>query len=202
MFTHQIHEDENLLQMYRKHEITLVPKVLQVFILIFVPWYLGLRYDYIFSSPGHTRIFIAWTLLVAFYAMHIFLVWAINVYIITSKRLLHIQHSSIFRKTVIETPLDRVLNVSFKTTGLFSTIFRYGDVLVQVVGLEQPIVLKQIPNPSQVKDFIWSLHHGFGGDQKITYTKPEIAPLDKHIPYAPQHLPAKVIRKNKDVKIL
>ncbi|GAC1412704.1 MAG: hypothetical protein NVSMB66_2510 [Candidatus Doudnabacteria bacterium] len=196
MFTHQIHDDENLLEIYRKHELTLVPKILQVFILIFIPWFLGLKYNFVFSSSIHTEIFLVWTILVAIFTIHIFLIWSINVYMVTTKRLLHIAHTGLFQKLVSETPLDRILNVSFRTTGLFSTIFRYGDVLVQIVGLDHPLVLKDVPNPVQVKDFIWKMHLEYGGDQKITYTQPEIAPVDKHIPYAP-HIEGKIIVKKK-----
>jgi hypothetical protein len=201
MFTHKIHDDENLLQIYRKHEITLVPKVLQIFVLIFIPWFFGLKYNFVFASQAHVKIFLAWTILVAFYALHAFMLWAINVYMLTTKRLLHIQHTGFFKKFVTETPLDRILNVSFSTSGFFSTIFHYGDVHVQIVGLEHPIVLNSVPNPSDVKDFIWKLHHTYGGDQKITYTQPEIVSVDKEIPYAPRMAP-RIIRKDKNGKIL
>lgn len=198
MFTHQLHHDENLLQLYRKHEITLLPKILEIFILLFVPWYLGLKYDFIFSSPTHAKIFLIWTILVAVFALYVFLVWAINAYIVTSKRLLHISHSGLFKKVVHETPLDRILNVSFRTTGIISTLFRYGDVMVQVVGLDEPLVLEKVPNPSTVKDFIWSMHLEYGGEQKITYTKPEIAPVEKEVPYAP-HIQQKIVKPKRNV---
>jgi hypothetical protein len=197
MFTHQIHEDENLLNTYRKHELTLVPKIFQVFILIFIPWFFGLKYDFVFSAGWHTNLFLLWTILVGFFAVHTFLVWTINVYLVTTKRLLHIAHTGLFKKMVTETPLDRILNVSFRTTGIFSTLFRYGDVLVQIVGLDHPLVLKDVPNPVQVKDSIWRMHLEYGGDQKITYTQPEIARADAHIPYAPQHVTPKIIVKPK-----
>jgi hypothetical protein len=199
MFTHQIHDDENLLEVYRKHELTLVPKIFQVFILIFIPWFFGLKYDFIFSSKFHTQLFLAWTILIGFFAVHIFLVWSINVYMVTSKRLLHIAHTGLFKKMVSETPLDRILNVSFQTTGIFSTLFRYGDVLVQVVGLDHPLVLKAVPNPSTVKDFIWKIHLEYGGDQKITYTQPEIARADANIPYAPNIEPKILVKRKRDV---
>ncbi len=198
MFTHQIHDDENLLQIYRKHELTLVPKILQVFMLIFIPWFFGLKYNFIFSSKGHTNIFLFWTLLIGIYAAHTFLIWTINVYMVTSKRLLHIAHTGLFKKLVSETPLDRILNVSFRTTGILSTLFRYGDVMVQIVGLDHPLLLKDVPNPAQVKDFLWKTHLEYGGDQKITYTQPEIAPAGKHIPYAP-HLAKIIVKRKRDV---
>ncbi|TSC65932.1 MAG: Uncharacterized protein G01um101477_281 [Candidatus Doudnabacteria bacterium Gr01-1014_77] len=177
MFSHQLHNDEQLLAVYRKHEITLVPKVLQIFILIFIPWFFGLKYDFIFSTTGHAQIFIGWTLLVAMFALHAFVIWSVNVYIVTSKRLLHIVHTGLFKKTVVETPLDRILNVSFRTTGISSTLFHYGDVLVEVVGLDHSLILKAIPNPSKVKDYIWKVHLEYGAKSstKTAYTQPEFA---------------------------
>ncbi len=180
MFTHQIHDDENLLQAYRKHEITLVPKVLEIFILIFIPWFFGLKYSFVFSSRAHTNIFLLWTLIVAIFALHTFLVWTINVYLVTSKRLLHIAHTGLFKKMVTETPLDRILNVSFRTSGILSTIFRYGDVLVQIVGLDHPLVLKSVPNPSAVKDFIWKMHLEYGGIGNLAFNKPQISKVLVH----------------------
>lgn len=199
MFSYKLHPDEQLLELYRKHEITLLPKVFEVFVLLFVPWYLGLKYDFIFSTSWHAQVFLIWNLILAVFAAHFFLVWNYNVYIISSKRLIHIAHKSIFKKNVNETPLDRILNVSFRTTGLFSTIFGYGDVLVQVVGLDQPLILEKVPNPSEVKDFLWQKHLEYGGEQKITYTQPEIAPTDKYIPYAPNIEPGKIVKSKRDV---
>lgn len=177
MFSLKLHSDEQLLAVYRKHEVTLVPKVLQIFVFIFIPWFFGLKYEYVFSSPDHTKIFIAWTLLVAFFALHAFIVWSINVYIVTTKRLVHIVHTGLFKKTVVETPLDRILNVSFRTTGILSTLFNYGDVLVEVVGLDHSLILKAIPGPSKVKDFIWKIHleYGASSSTKTAYTQPEFA---------------------------
>lgn len=93
-------------------------------------------------------------------------------------------HEGLFKKLVIETPLDRILNVSYKTTGFFSSIFSFGDVEVQVVGLIEPIVLKQVRYPAKLKDRLWKAHedslkgpHRFDAEsipeiqQQIGYTK-------------------------------
>ena len=58
-----------------------------------------------------------------------------NYYMLTSRRLLHVYREGLFNKHVNETYLDRILNVSFKTTGFISTIFEYGDVSVKAVGM-------------------------------------------------------------------
>lgn len=110
--------------------------------------------------------------------------WRLNRNILTNRRLIKIAHTGLMKRLVIETPLERILNVSYKTTGILSSLFRYGDVEVQVVGLMEPMVLKNISHPSVVKDYLWKLHlstapqhHHLAGDareklqEEIGYTK-------------------------------
>lgn len=58
----------------------------------------------------------------------------------------------------METPLERVLNVGYKSKGFISAIFDYGNVEVQVVGLVDSVTLKNIPNPAAIKDYLWEMH--------------------------------------------
>jgi hypothetical protein len=53
------------------------------------------------------------------------------------------------------------LNISFYVKGFFQIIFHFGAVEVQVAGLGQPMVLENISNPSQVKDFLWKTHNRY-----------------------------------------
>lgn len=160
MFRKKFREGEKVVEYYRKHEFTLLPKIIQCFFLLYIPWYLGLRYEFVFSNSVHTRIFIIWTLIVIAIFLRAFLVWRMNVYYLTNERLLHIEHEkgSLFKKTVSEATLFGIQNVSFKTTGFLSSIFRYGDVIVQPEGFSSVLVLKQVPNPAKIKDVIWNLH--------------------------------------------
>lgn len=165
---HGLHENEKELCVYRKHEITLLPRLFEIFVVLFVPWFFGLKYDFAFSSPTWTKVYFVFSGVVLVYLLRYLLLWRMNIYLFTDKRLLYIYHPRIFKKIVTETPLDRILNVSFRTKGIISTIFHFGDVLVQVVGLDQPLVFKDIPEPEQVKDFIWKLHLEFG-TKEIVY---------------------------------
>ncbi len=171
---HTLRPDEQQLQVYRRHELTLTPVVLQVFALIFIPWYFGAEYDFVFSVPWHTDLFLLGTLAVAAYAAQRFVIWYMNYYIVTSERLLHIRHINAFKRIITETSFDRILNVSYRTTGFFSTLFHYGDVSVQAVGMDQPFLIKSVPHPEQVKDYIWSEHLKHGGGKNIVYTKPMV----------------------------
>jgi hypothetical protein len=179
---HTLRENEQELQVYRKHELTLAPVVLQVFALIFIPWYFGIEYDFISSAPWHADLFFIGTLAVAGYALQRFVIWYMDYYVVTSERLQHIQHQNAFKRTVTETSLDRILNVSYKTTGFFSTLFHYGDVSIQAVGMDQPFLIEAVPDPEKVKDYIWAEHLKHGGGTHITYTKPAVGVVHANDP--------------------
>jgi hypothetical protein len=184
MYERLLRDNEEVLEIYRSHEITLAWPVFKTFFLLFMPWFFAIEYG---VAGEYESIFVIYTAIVCLYLAWKFVIWYLNVYIITTSRLIEIQRSGVFSKEVLETPLERILNVSFRTTGFVSTLFGYGDVLVQVVGLEQPIDIEDVPTPHAVKDFLWAMHEEHGGlAMQPTHTTPEIAPVGAAIPYAPK----------------
>jgi uncharacterized membrane protein YdbT with pleckstrin-like domain len=149
------HSDEKHLNTYHATEMVLVKPVLIILAVLYIPWFFALKYD---VALQYKTWFILWTLLVLAYGVRSYLIWSLNRYVITSKRLIRLLHLGVFRRVVMETPLERILNISFKTTGFWSSLFKFGDVEVQVVGLIEPIILKSIKHPQQVKDYLWQLH--------------------------------------------
>jgi hypothetical protein len=57
----------------------------------------------------------------------------------------------------VETPLERILNVSYQIKGFWPSLFRFGVVEVQAAGLADPLSLKNISQPEKVKDFLWKI---------------------------------------------
>ena len=183
MFGYKLQPDEKLLKLYRKHKITLFPRLTQVAFLLAISLDLAARLD-LLATQLVIYPYIVWTALVFGYGKHAFILWHLNKYLVTNKRLLHIVYRSIFDKQVIETPLDRILNVSYRTKGILSMLF-YGDVLIQVVGVEEPLVLRNVPNPNAIKDYLWRVHLEYAPDLKLSYTKPEMVHEGANIHYSP-----------------
>ena len=96
-------------------------------------------------------------------------------YIITTERLVKTVHESMFRQVVSETSLDRILNISFRSTGPWSVVAGFGDIDVQVVGRLEPIVVRSVNRPAVVKEFIWRLH-----EQAVKSTGKEHAKLNEY----------------------
>jgi hypothetical protein len=171
---------EKLLRIYRETELVLTMPALIVCALIYIPWFFFIKFDLAFE---YRKILLLWTMIVALYALRVYILWHLKEYIITTKRLIHISHYGMFKKQVIETPLERILNVSFQTTGLTSSLFRFGDVEVQVVGLTQPIVLKNIKQPGEIKDYLWQLHSKYNAAEG-SMRKSDIPTIQEKIGYA------------------
>lgn len=155
MFKFNLLQDEKVSQIYRQSEAVLFRPVLIVFVLIYIPWYFLLNYGF---AQGHLRLLFFWTLLVLLYFLNRYMLWLVNVYILTNKRLVSVGYQNLFAKQVLETPLERILNVGFVSRGFWQTIFNFGSVEVQVPGLPEPLRLSNVSHPAKVKDNLWAAH--------------------------------------------
>ncbi len=155
MNTSELYPDESIILTYRQTEMVLIKPLLLISLGLYIPWYLGIKFNVI---AQYRVLFSLLTLAIALYGVRAYILWQRHQYVITTKRLIRLTHDGIFKKVVIETPLERILNVSYKTTGFWSSIMRYGDVEVQVVGLVEPLILSKVKEPSAVKDYLWRLH--------------------------------------------
>lgn len=145
---------ERVIRVFRQSDIILLKPLGVGLLVTFAVWYYLLHY----SLNTYQFFGILVTLGAFAYFTHEYRLWSLQKYIITNRRLLKQSHESIFKKTVLETPLERILNVSFKTTGFLSVLFHFGDVEVQVVGLIEPIVLRNIKQPERIKEYLWRAH--------------------------------------------
>lgn len=158
MFKLELLENEKLLNTFRQTEIVLVKPTLLILGLIYIPWYFLLKYE---LAGTYSRLLLFYTVLVLLYALHRYLLWLINVYLVTDKRVIKVNYKSVFNKQVLESPLDRILNVSFSVKGFWAALFDFGNVEVQVTGLPEPMRLKNVSQPAKVKDFLWKIYEQY-----------------------------------------
>ncbi len=156
MFKFNLLEKEKVVTIYRQTEAVLFKPVIIIFVLIYFPWFFLIKYELVGS---YDRLLFFWTVLVLIYGVHIYFVWLLNAYIVTDKRLINVVHKNLLNKKVIETPLERILNVSFQIKGFWQSLFSFGSVEVQAAGLSYPLTLKNVSHPDKVKDFLWKIHN-------------------------------------------
>lgn len=169
--------DEVVRMLLRRHPFLLIRQNLIYILYFIVPpvlYFLGKSYfSFILSFPIYP-IFILLTSLYYFFFLFFLLVEWIDFYfdawIVTNKRLIDVEQIGIFRRSVSETRLEKIQDVTFEVKGIFGTIFHYGSITVQTAGAAQNFTIKQISDPAQIKTQLLSLY-----DERIRQTgvKPE-----------------------------
>jgi len=86
-----------------------------------------------------------------------FIDYYLDVWVITSERIIDVRQEGFFSRTVSELKLFQIQDVTSELKGLSKFIFRYGDVYVQTAGEVQRFVFRQIPHPEEVRDIIIKL---------------------------------------------
>ena len=155
MFSVNLQTGEKLITIYRQTEWALAGPILSIFIAVYFPAYLLIKYELL---GVFVKWFIVWCVLVFLYGAYNYLLWLLNSYIITDRRLICVEYKTLFKKTVLECRIDKILNISYKSTGFFSSLLNFGDIEAQVQGLTQPMRLAKIRRPDHLKDFLWSMN--------------------------------------------
>lgn len=149
------HNEEQVLLLLRQSLITQIKYVLIIIGLLFVPFlfnfvgmldFLPLRFQLIAN--------IGWYLMVASYALEVFLSWFYNVYIITDERIIDVDFHSILFKNVAYAKIDNIEDITATTAGALGSIFDFGDVRIQTAGAVTQFEFDNVPHPSKVVAFL------------------------------------------------
>jgi hypothetical protein len=81
-----------------------------------------------------------------FFIWYFFMEWRNNIWVITNKRL--IDEWGVFTKSLKETPLEKINNVSYKKD-ILGMIFNYGTIYVQSAAEDGTTIMKMMPNPEK-----------------------------------------------------
>ncbi len=157
-------DDETLLAVARRAAVTLFLPGLATAVFALAP--------FVFLVPllrlatiGY--VLIGLSLLVALsIASRVWWDWQGSFLAVTERRLILVHQHGVFDRHVAEMPYSRIQRVSYRVHGLFPTLFRYGTLLIESAGNEDPLTMENIPGPHRLQDLINELqsgtHGGFG----------------------------------------
>jgi membrane protein YdbS with pleckstrin-like domain len=95
-----------------------------------------------------------WALTV-FLAVYDFFDWRNDSYIITNRRVLHVERVLLLREDRDEAPIDRVQDVQLKQRGVLANLLKYGDLLIQTAAATERIMFTDIPHPKRVQNLLF-----------------------------------------------
>lgn len=150
-FEIQDHE-EKIVLVLRQHPITQIKSIfVLLFSFLFVPWLLRTA-GLINFLPGQFRFAFYIFIFVLFLGMtfRCFLLWFFNVYIITDERIIDVDFLSMIYKNISTAKLENIEDVTKKTSGIMSSLFDYGTILIQTAATKNEFEFEHVPHPAKV----------------------------------------------------
>ena len=151
-------KDEKLILFLRRHWSVFVGKWLIYIFLSGLP--IGLYYSLVNLQPQilNDKISYPFLLLLAslyylfmvLFFFNAFIDYYLDVWIVTSQRIINIEQRGLFNREIAEHTLDKIQDVSGIQKGFTQTLFGYGNVHVQTAGEIQRFVFQQVKSPFDV----------------------------------------------------
>jgi uncharacterized membrane protein YdbT with pleckstrin-like domain len=88
--------------------------------------------------------------------LFLFIIWTdyyLDIWIITSKRIIDVEQKGLFNRSISEFSLANVQDVTIEINGIVETLLKFGDLNVQTAG-QMNFVINQAPNLYEAKDLI------------------------------------------------
>lgn len=152
----------------RRHPLTFLPIASLFLILLLVPPALYFLIQNLFPDLLQGPILYPTTVLAGsvyylsiylFFHSH-FVDFYLDLWIITNDRIVDIEQTGLFHRSVTELDLFRIQDVTTLVKGFFPTLFHYGDVIVTTASQTTGIIFRKIPNPDHIRQELIRLADG------------------------------------------
>lgn len=155
-------EGEKLIKIVRKDIFILLKKVALSAVLAVLPLAFFYAADSSFpeimgSEIGYPLTILgasAYYLFVWLFFFFVFIDYYLDVWIITSERIIDVEQRGFFSRVISEQRLDKIQDVTSEVHGVAPTLLGYGDVFVQTAGARERFFFRQVPNPEQIRNTI------------------------------------------------
>jgi len=159
----QLEEDEHILIQVRKHWFVLTVQMLAVVIIALFPLFaFGIFTQMPFietlpfkiNTPFLLSLYSGWLILSW---MALFSVWTnyyLDVWTITSKRLISVDQLGLFFRNTGSFRLERLQDINVSIRGILPTFLDYGELKAQTASEDREFVARNIPKPQELKALI------------------------------------------------
>lgn len=160
-----LRKDEKLVIVVRQHWWALTAPAITLAFLIIAPAIVVLFSSvnsFVQITPTSPLFKFATALYFLFLVIFAFLVWMeyyLDVWIITTRRIIDIDQKSLFHRVVSEIPLSRIQNVTIDINGIIETFLKFGDITVETAGEFGKFTMPNSPLPNEIKDAILRYAH-------------------------------------------
>ncbi|MAF14202.1 MAG: hypothetical protein CMI53_04930 [Parcubacteria group bacterium] len=161
-----LNDDENVIKIVRQRSLQLFQSIIIPIILIILPFF----FLYPLFNWGNKGIILFSSLVFIglIWLIRNVVIWYLQIFIITDKRVVDIDQKGMFRKTVSDIPLTKVGDVFYQVNGIWQTIFRIGNIYLVLTDSKTKIEIKNIAQPSKTQQLVLQLKDDFLKQAKDT----------------------------------
>lgn len=151
--------DEHVVLVLHRHWFMFIRSMFILIVIAALPlailglWSLVTNWQLAAGSLGYTMVVMGGTLFYLFLWILMFGYWLdyyLDIFIITDKRIVDVEQSGLFGRTVAEERLYRIQDVTSDAQGVVATTLRYGNVYIQTAGKTERFIFEQVPHPEIV----------------------------------------------------
>lgn len=154
-FSQDLKEGEKVIRVVRKHWASFMLPIFKTFLVLVIPFFLGFI---LFANTIGLIIFFVWVSFGLTYGFYQWLCWYFDHFIVTNQRIVNVNQKRLFARSVSETGLFNVQDVTYEISGLLASIFNYGTVKVLTASVNDSIQMSSIEKPKEVQELIMDLH--------------------------------------------
>lgn len=149
----------------RPHWFALLPLIIGFAVILVLPIAVWLGLQIInpgfFEIPGYEALYVLgasiFFLFSWLFLFQNFIDYFLDIWIVTTHRIIDITQHGLFGRTTAELMLDRVQDVTSEVKGFIPTIFDYGTIFIQTAGERERFVFERIPRPVHISKRILEL---------------------------------------------
>lgn len=151
--------NERIFIFIRRYPLAFLPEAT----VIFLSTILGLAVIYllglgrIFSVSEQILIGSAFILFMLLFTLIEFINFYFDLNIVTDRRIIDIDQERLFNRTVAQLLYDDIEDVKAKTKGILTTLFDYGDVMIQTAGTQPNFIFNDVRHHNEVAAMILDL---------------------------------------------
>lgn len=156
---------EKIVYVIRRHWLTYIPTILSFTFMAAIPFitYFMINDEIMFlladeySRAITVMLLSVYELSIALFFYSSFLMYYLDMMIITNDRLVQIQQKTLFSRSVSELDLYRVQDISSDISGVIPTMIGYGLLKIQTAGERQNFTFESVPRVNEVRRHIIEL---------------------------------------------
>ncbi len=160
-----LEQGEKVILQVRRHLFVFWARIIFDAVLFFAPLFItpwAARFlEKLFETPGVPLFFVVYLFWVLIVWTVFFVQWTdyyLDVWIVTTKRVIDIDQKGIFNFEVSTFRLEQIQDVTIEVNGIIATLLKFGNIHVHTAGENPNFIIRDAAHPLEVKEALMQAH--------------------------------------------